>query len=131
LNWKDAEEEFRRAIELNPSSAAAHYLYAFSLLVPEKRFDQALEEIPPRLVARSSLSHHEHELRHYVDGCTSLSGGARPVPKDSGARPEFRTSPSQASAVVRRDWRLRERREGVAKVRSYTGIVEWGRERLS
>jgi len=44
LNWKDAEEEFRRAIELNPNSAAAHYLYAFSLLVPEKRFDQALEE---------------------------------------------------------------------------------------
>jgi eukaryotic-like serine/threonine-protein kinase len=42
--WKEAEEEFRRAIELNPNSAAAHYLYAFSLLVPEKRFDQALEE---------------------------------------------------------------------------------------
>jgi len=44
LKWKEAEEEFRRAIELNPNSAAAHYLYAFSLLVPEKRFDQALEE---------------------------------------------------------------------------------------
>jgi len=42
--WKEADEEFRRAIELNPNSAAAHYLYAFSLLVPEKRFDQALEE---------------------------------------------------------------------------------------
>jgi serine/threonine protein kinase/tetratricopeptide (TPR) repeat protein len=44
LKWKEGEEEFRRAIELNPNSAAAHYLYAFSLLVPEKRFDQALEE---------------------------------------------------------------------------------------
>jgi serine/threonine protein kinase/tetratricopeptide (TPR) repeat protein len=42
--WKQAEEEFRHAIELNSNSAAAHYLYAFSLLVPEKRFDQALEE---------------------------------------------------------------------------------------
>jgi Tfp pilus assembly protein PilF len=34
----------RRAIELDPNSANAHYLYAFGLLVPEKKFDQALEE---------------------------------------------------------------------------------------
>jgi len=51
--WKEADEEFRRAIELNPNSAAAHYLYAFSLLVPEKRFDQALEEF--RLALRLIL----------------------------------------------------------------------------
>ena len=42
--WREAEQEFRRAIELDPNSAAAHYFYAFSLLVPEKRFDQAFEE---------------------------------------------------------------------------------------
>ena len=42
--WREAELEFRRAIELNPNSAAAHYLYAFSFLVPEKRFDQAFDE---------------------------------------------------------------------------------------
>ena len=42
--WREAEQEYRRAIELDPNSAAAHYLYAFSLLVPEKRFDQALDE---------------------------------------------------------------------------------------
>ncbi|PYX50539.1 MAG: hypothetical protein DMG79_05625 [Acidobacteria bacterium] len=42
--WREAEQEYRRAIELDPNSAVAHYLYAFSLLVPEKRFDQALEE---------------------------------------------------------------------------------------
>ena len=42
--WREAEQEFRRAIELDPNNATAHYLYAFSLLVPEKRFDQALEE---------------------------------------------------------------------------------------
>jgi len=44
LKWGDAEKEYRRAIELNPNSAAAHYFYAFTFLVPEKRFDQALEE---------------------------------------------------------------------------------------
>jgi tetratricopeptide (TPR) repeat protein len=42
--WREADQEFRRAIELDPNSAAAHYLYAFSLLVPEKQFDQAFEE---------------------------------------------------------------------------------------
>jgi len=42
--WREADQEFRRAIELDPNSAAAHYFYAFSLLVPEKHFDQAFEE---------------------------------------------------------------------------------------
>ena len=42
--WREAEQEFRRAIELDPNSAPAHYLYAFSFLVPEKRLDQAFEE---------------------------------------------------------------------------------------
>jgi serine/threonine protein kinase/tetratricopeptide (TPR) repeat protein len=42
--WREADQEFRRAIELDPNSAPAHYLYAFSLLIPEKRFDQAFEE---------------------------------------------------------------------------------------
>jgi serine/threonine protein kinase/tetratricopeptide (TPR) repeat protein len=43
-NWREADQEFRRAIELDPNSANAHYLYAFALLVPEKKFEQALEE---------------------------------------------------------------------------------------
>jgi serine/threonine protein kinase/tetratricopeptide (TPR) repeat protein len=42
--WREAEQEYRRAIELDPNSATAHYLYAFSLLIPEKRFDEAFEE---------------------------------------------------------------------------------------
>ena len=42
--WREADEEFRQAIELDPNSANAHYFYAFSLLLPEKKFDQALEE---------------------------------------------------------------------------------------
>jgi serine/threonine protein kinase/tetratricopeptide (TPR) repeat protein len=42
--WSEAESEFRRAIELNPNNAAAHYFYAFSCLAPMNRMDQALEE---------------------------------------------------------------------------------------
>jgi Tfp pilus assembly protein PilF len=40
----EAESEFRRALQLNPKDAVAHYMYAFACLHPQKRFDQALEE---------------------------------------------------------------------------------------
>ena len=39
--WSEAEAEFRRAFELNPNNAHAHYFYAFLCLVPMKRFDDA------------------------------------------------------------------------------------------
>ena len=42
--WSEAEPEFRRAIELNPNDATAHYFYAFLLLMPENRLDQSLAE---------------------------------------------------------------------------------------
>ena len=46
MAWRfsEAEPEYRRALELNPNSANAHYFYAVSFLIPEKRLDQALEE---------------------------------------------------------------------------------------
>jgi eukaryotic-like serine/threonine-protein kinase len=42
--WSEAEAEFRRAIEINPNSAVAHYFYAFTLLLPQKRIDESLAE---------------------------------------------------------------------------------------
>jgi eukaryotic-like serine/threonine-protein kinase len=42
--WSEAEQEFRRAIELNPNDATAHYFYAFIFLLPENRLDQAVDE---------------------------------------------------------------------------------------
>jgi eukaryotic-like serine/threonine-protein kinase len=42
--WNEAEAVFRRAIALNPNTANAHYFYAITLLVPEKRFDEAMEQ---------------------------------------------------------------------------------------
>ena len=77
--WREAEQEYRRAIELDPNSATAHYLYAFSLLVPEKRFDQALEEFHIALALDPLSPIMNTNLRDHVDGCASLPGGARPV----------------------------------------------------
>lgn len=43
LDWDGAEQEFRRAIQLGPGYALAHYYYA-NLLTAHRRFDQAIAE---------------------------------------------------------------------------------------
>ena len=48
-NWTQAEVEFRRALQLNPNNANAHYFYAVSFLVPQNRVDQALQEFQTAL----------------------------------------------------------------------------------
>ena len=41
--WTEAGQEFRRGLELNPNSPTAHYFYAMSFLIPQKRLDEAAE----------------------------------------------------------------------------------------
>lgn len=43
--WNEAEGEFRRALEINPNSAHAHYFYAFLVLLPQNRVQLALDEM--------------------------------------------------------------------------------------
>jgi len=43
-NWEGAENEFRRAIDLNPNYATAHHWYAMYLSALGRR-DEALAEI--------------------------------------------------------------------------------------
>ncbi len=43
-DWQGAENEYRRAIELNPNYATAHHWYAAQLLI-QGRLDEALKEI--------------------------------------------------------------------------------------
>ena len=44
-DFRRAEEEFNRAIELKPSYATAHQWYMLMVLLPELRWDEALEHI--------------------------------------------------------------------------------------
>jgi TolB-like protein/Tfp pilus assembly protein PilF len=45
LNLKAAEQEYQRAIELNPNYAFAHYLFGFDVLTPLGDFDHAISEM--------------------------------------------------------------------------------------
>src|ERR1700733_8570844 len=42
--WSAVEPEFRRAIQLNPNNADAHYFYAFNYLMPTNHLEEALEQ---------------------------------------------------------------------------------------
>jgi DNA-binding winged helix-turn-helix (wHTH) protein/TolB-like protein/Tfp pilus assembly protein PilF len=44
-DWRGAEAEFRRAIELNPNYSSAHYFYALNYLVPMGKLDEAAAEL--------------------------------------------------------------------------------------
>jgi Tfp pilus assembly protein PilF len=44
-DWSGAEREFRRALELNPGYATAHYFYGFSHLCPLGRLEEAVSEM--------------------------------------------------------------------------------------
>jgi TolB-like protein/Tfp pilus assembly protein PilF len=43
--WAEAEQHFRRAIELNPSYPTAHHWYGYDYLAPQGRLPEALAEL--------------------------------------------------------------------------------------
>ena len=49
LQWSQAEIEYRRAIQLNPNNASAHYFYGATFLLPQNRVDQAVAEMKTAL----------------------------------------------------------------------------------
>jgi serine/threonine protein kinase/TolB-like protein/Tfp pilus assembly protein PilF len=69
--WTDAEQEFTRAIELNPSYALARIWYA-NLLMSRRRFDEALREVrlareldPFSLVVNTNVGWILHKARRH------------------------------------------------------------------
>jgi serine/threonine protein kinase/Flp pilus assembly protein TadD len=48
-DWQGAEQEFKRAIELNPNYADAHYRYAWTYLTPLGKSEQAISEMKKAL----------------------------------------------------------------------------------
>src|SRR5215469_5120900 len=48
-DWGAAEREFKRAIELDPRNATAHYFYGFTVLAPTGRIDEGIGELKKSL----------------------------------------------------------------------------------
>jgi TolB-like protein/Tfp pilus assembly protein PilF len=48
-DWPGAEREFKRALELNPNSADAHFLYSWNYLTEVGRTDEAIAEMKKAL----------------------------------------------------------------------------------
>jgi tetratricopeptide (TPR) repeat protein len=44
FKWQESESQFKLALQANPNNAGAHYYYAHGLLIPEKRYDEAMSE---------------------------------------------------------------------------------------
>jgi serine/threonine protein kinase/Tfp pilus assembly protein PilF len=43
-DWPGSEAEFQKAISLSPNAASVHYFYAFEVLIPQQRMEDALRE---------------------------------------------------------------------------------------
>ena len=78
-SWPDAERDFLRAIELNPSYPTAHHWYAINHLVPRGRFEDAVKELqraleldPLALAIRTSLGMTSYFAARYDDAVDEL-----------------------------------------------------------
>jgi eukaryotic-like serine/threonine-protein kinase len=72
-DWATAEKEYRRAIELNPSSAVAHLRYAYLLATVFGRFDEAIaegkraQELEPLSLIMNTFLGYIYTLAHRYD----------------------------------------------------------------
>jgi TolB-like protein/Tfp pilus assembly protein PilF/tRNA A-37 threonylcarbamoyl transferase component Bud32 len=78
-DWQGAEQEFRRAIGLNPSYANAHYFYAICSLAPRGHFDEAIAEMkkaleldPMSLIINANLGRIYFWKRQYDEALEQL-----------------------------------------------------------
>jgi serine/threonine protein kinase/tetratricopeptide (TPR) repeat protein len=62
FNWSDSEASFRRALQLNRQYALAHVWFAFRLLTPLKRYEEALIEVKRAIELEPNEPIHRHSL---------------------------------------------------------------------
>ena len=58
FDWQGAEEDYKRAIELNPNYVAAHTWYGLMLLMPQGRWAEAAAELAYRRASGPRLTRH-------------------------------------------------------------------------
>jgi TolB-like protein/tetratricopeptide (TPR) repeat protein len=73
-DWNASEQEFRRAIRLNPRNSLAHHWYGMSCLVPLGRLNEAMQELltaqsldPVSSIISRDLAQISHFQRNYEE----------------------------------------------------------------
>ncbi len=129
--WREAEKEFKRALELNPNSAAAHYFYAFTLLVPEKRFDEAFQEFrvalsldPLSPIMNTNYAATLMDAHRYPEALAAFQ-------KVLQSDPNFPPAHHKLAQLYAAHGRFRECRQRTAEIRVKAGLVESRCEGLS
>ena len=92
LNWTEAEQNFKRTIELNPNFSGAHTLYA-AYLSQLARTDEALAEIkraqeldPLRVGLIGNEGIVLYYARRYNEAISKMQNGLNPEPENAPAR---------------------------------------------
>jgi tetratricopeptide (TPR) repeat protein len=92
LDWENAEQNFKRAIELNPNFAGAHTLYA-AYLSQLGRAEEALTEIkkaqelnPLRVGLIGNEGIILYYARRYTEAIEKMQKGLKPEPENAPAR---------------------------------------------
>jgi tetratricopeptide (TPR) repeat protein len=91
-DWSGGEKEMRRALELNPSSAAAHHDLAW-LLLAARRFDEAIAEIhaaqelePLSVRANADVGWVYYRARRYPEAIRQMERTLEMEPRFTSAR---------------------------------------------
>ena len=121
-DWRGAEEEFQRAIAVNPNYATAHHWYSV-LLTARRRHEEALSEIgraheldPLSVPINTDIGFELYYARHYDEAISQLRSVLQTSPKfplahlwlgrayeQKGMYPEAITEFEQAGTALK-DW---------------------------
>ncbi|MGH9902924.1 MAG: tetratricopeptide repeat protein, partial [Pyrinomonadaceae bacterium] len=118
-DWKGAEREYRRAIELDPTYATAHHWYAL-FLASAGRFDEAMGEIrrareldPPSLIINANVGMIHYFARRYDEAIAEC-------------RKVIEMDPDFAPARIKLGWAYHHRglhRESVAEFEKVMKLI--------
>jgi TolB-like protein/Tfp pilus assembly protein PilF len=124
-DWAGAEREFKRAIELSPSSADGRYFYAYTYLTPMGQFEEAVAEMkraletdPLSLIINANLGDIYYYARQYNH---AIEQGRKTLE----IAPEFR--------VAHNNLRIVYEQQGMYEqaITQYQAMGEFGRRRAS
>ncbi len=95
-NWQESERAFRRSIEINPSLSESHKDFAFSVLFPLGRLDEAVRELrkaveldPLSALTRDSLDYVLVSAGRYDEALDNCRRILLAQPNDNGAEQLF------------------------------------------